>query len=278
MMDAKIGSDASSHETQEGAAKKQAPQERDANSDDDSDDAPDPNENQGDSTEQNRLRREKRLAMNRESARARRKRKKILIETLEHQVAELTKSNKKYRIQVSELEKELVVAKQTIQILSRPGNPVAQQPSFSFNQGQQTSHILSSRRAEMEQNDVARRLLQTRNPSVAGQNIAVAGSNVPVTTTADQLLRLERLGVQNISQSVVSRQAPVSAAGTGIESLARPLGDVGTIFGIRGTQNMVRPECSYLNDHCLTTRYTHFCLSSSQESAGATADRISICR
>lgn len=44
-----------------------------------------------------RLRREKRLAMNRESARARRKRKKILIESLEQQVADLTRSNQKFK-------------------------------------------------------------------------------------------------------------------------------------------------------------------------------------
>lgn len=44
-----------------------------------------------------RLRREKRLAMNRESARARRKRKKMLIETLEQQVGDLTRSNEKFK-------------------------------------------------------------------------------------------------------------------------------------------------------------------------------------
>lgn len=44
-----------------------------------------------------RLKREKRLEMNRKSARERRKRKKMLIETLEQQVSELTKSNEKFR-------------------------------------------------------------------------------------------------------------------------------------------------------------------------------------
>jgi hypothetical protein len=44
-----------------------------------------------------RLRREKRLAMNRESARARRKRKKSHIETLEQQNTGLTRSNDKFR-------------------------------------------------------------------------------------------------------------------------------------------------------------------------------------
>ena len=44
-----------------------------------------------------RLKREKRLEMNRRSARERRKRKKMLIETLEQQVAELTRSNEKFK-------------------------------------------------------------------------------------------------------------------------------------------------------------------------------------
>ena len=45
-----------------------------------------------------RLRKEKRLAMNRVSARNRRKRKKVLVETLEIQVASLKTSNQHYQI------------------------------------------------------------------------------------------------------------------------------------------------------------------------------------
>jgi hypothetical protein len=51
----------------------------------------------------NRLRREKRLAMNRESARARRKRKKMLITTLEEKVAVLTRSNEKFKTENEQL-------------------------------------------------------------------------------------------------------------------------------------------------------------------------------
>ena len=50
-----------------------------------------------------KLRREKRLAMNRESARARRKRKKIHIETLEQQVSDLTRSNEKFKRENAQL-------------------------------------------------------------------------------------------------------------------------------------------------------------------------------
>lgn len=70
-------------------------------------------------------RRAKRLAMNRESARNRRKRKKVLVQTLEVQVAELNKSNQQYQlsndaltIRVRTLENELAIAHNTIRQLS----------------------------------------------------------------------------------------------------------------------------------------------------------------
>ena len=50
-----------------------------------------------------KLRREKRLAMNRESARNRRKQKQFLIKSLEEQVAELRKSNQQYQITIESL-------------------------------------------------------------------------------------------------------------------------------------------------------------------------------
>jgi len=77
-----------------------------------------------------RLRREKRLAMNRESARARRKRKKVLIETLEEHVAELTKRNQRFQAatenltaKVNKLESDLAIARSTINILSNQSRP-----------------------------------------------------------------------------------------------------------------------------------------------------------
>jgi bZIP transcription factor len=78
-------------------------------------------------------RRAKRLAMNRESARNRRKRKKVLIQTLEVQVAEVSKSNQNYQLanetlsaRVRTLENELMMARNTINQLSSAaglGNP-----------------------------------------------------------------------------------------------------------------------------------------------------------
>jgi hypothetical protein len=77
-----------------------------------------------------RLRRQKRLAMNRESARARRKRKKCLIESLEEHVAELTQKNRRYQIatenltaKVNKLESDLGVARSTISYLTNQNQP-----------------------------------------------------------------------------------------------------------------------------------------------------------
>jgi hypothetical protein len=77
-----------------------------------------------------RLRRQKRLAMNRESARARRKRKKCLIESLEEHVAELTQKNRRYQIatetlttKVNKLESDLGLARSTITYLSSQSQP-----------------------------------------------------------------------------------------------------------------------------------------------------------
>jgi hypothetical protein len=67
------------------------------------------------------IRREKRLAMNRESARNRRKRKKMLIQTLEDQVSNLRKLNQQHQLTIDSLslrartlENELTVARITI--------------------------------------------------------------------------------------------------------------------------------------------------------------------
>lgn len=70
------------------------------------------------------LRKEKRLAMNRESARQRRKRKKILIQSLEGQVSELTTqaeefkaSNDRLMARLRSVESELQIANSTISYL-----------------------------------------------------------------------------------------------------------------------------------------------------------------
>jgi bZIP transcription factor len=74
------------------------------------------------------IRREKRLAMNRESARNRRQRKKQLIQTLDEQVVELRKSNQQLQatndsllVRIRVLESELAAARTTIQQLTNTG-------------------------------------------------------------------------------------------------------------------------------------------------------------
>jgi hypothetical protein len=113
--------------------------------------------------ELSRLRREKRLAMNRESARARRKRKKVLLETLEQQVSDLTKQNQRYRItnetltlQVAQLENDLALAKSTIAVLSNQSSNLgmrsgslqqAMGASQGYGLGSGVTHGLGSGRA-----------------------------------------------------------------------------------------------------------------------------------
>lgn len=80
---------------------------------------------EGKGDELSRLRREKRLAMNRESARERRKRKKVLLETLEERVEQLAEQNRRYQLvnenltaKVKRLEADLGFARSTITMLS----------------------------------------------------------------------------------------------------------------------------------------------------------------
>ncbi|GKY95888.1 hypothetical protein MPSEU_000549400 [Mayamaea pseudoterrestris] len=95
----------------------------------------------------------KRLHMNRESARARRKRKKVLMESLEQQVSDLMKRNQVYRLvneslttQVQQLESDLAVANATIVMLRTNNSNAAaangsNNGSLSSSQQQQQSHL-----------------------------------------------------------------------------------------------------------------------------------------
>ena len=86
-----------------------------------------------------RLKREKRLAMNRECARARRRRKKLRMELLETRVQDLTtrnsqvqEANDALRTRVAQLEGELNMAKSTIAMLGSGGGGVGSDASQSF--------------------------------------------------------------------------------------------------------------------------------------------------
>eukprot|EP00522_Entomoneis_paludosa_P005894 CAMPEP_0172457066 /NCGR_PEP_ID=MMETSP1065-20121228/19765_1 /TAXON_ID=265537 /ORGANISM="Amphiprora paludosa, Strain CCMP125" /LENGTH=308 /DNA_ID=CAMNT_0013210547 /DNA_START=202 /DNA_END=1128 /DNA_ORIENTATION=- len=158
----------------------------------------DQKESPNDTDETIRLRREKRLAMNRESARARRKRKKILIETLEDQVSELTKSNNKYRMRVTDLEKELGVAKQTIALLSRPQDPVS-------GLGALRSNSVMDQSQGGNANDSLQRIFQGQTSSaVLGQ----LGSSPAQGHTSEALLR----------QAIQAQGQPFAAGGNVLAS------------------------------------------------------------
>lgn len=139
-----------------------------------------------------RLRREKRLAMNRESARARRKRKKVLLQTMEQQVAEMTKRNQQFQLtnesltaRVNELETELGIARSTINILSKqiPGQGVA-----------------LNNMAGITSQESLRRLLQAQQGSAFAQQ-GLAASNAPGLRLEDALLRRHALDMQALSQA-----------------------------------------------------------------------------
>lgn len=161
-----------------------------------------------------RLRREKRLAMNRESARARRKRKKVLLETLEQQVADLAKRNQRFQLanetlsaKVHQLESELSVARSTITLLSQQSNPTPQLGNFNF-----------SRDAGGPQ-DAIRRFL-------ASQSLPLAEHGGPSRGLQSQMLSEEALLRQ---QSMLEYQALAARAGRdpGMAGLLDRLGPLG---------------------------------------------------
>lgn len=122
-----------------------------------------------------RLRREKRLAMNRASARARRNRKKALMETLEGQVTELAKRNQNLQMlndslnnKVQTLETELAMARATIAALQTQSQQ-QRQPQQVNNQS--ISLHAAAQHHELSSEDAFRRMLQERTmPLIPGSS------------------------------------------------------------------------------------------------------------
>jgi hypothetical protein len=142
-----------------------------------------------------RVRREKRLAMNRESARTRRKRKKILLESLEQQVADLNKRNQSYRIanenlktKVTQLETDLGMARSTIAVLTQqprtgaaelaPGRPLPQEEVLGAN--------------ELNRQDHLRRLLQARSQLNSQRGPIPAATQLDLQSFEQASLQRER--------------------------------------------------------------------------------------
>uniref|UniRef100_A0A7S3P978 BZIP domain-containing protein n=1 Tax=Amphora coffeiformis TaxID=265554 RepID=A0A7S3P978_9STRA len=169
-----------------------------------------------------KLRREKRLAMNRESARARRKRKKMLIETLEQQVSELTRSNEKFKIENSQLvgrvenlserlakqDKELVLLRSIVGKTQGPHFAASQsQAHESMASGTVSAGMHGSVGMSMPPNfaldasdptsDVSlRRLLHSQNLSSLGAGASGFQFGVPPNRGIDQQI-LSRIGTDH---------------------------------------------------------------------------------
>ena len=145
-----------------------------------------------DNDDRGQSRRAKRLLLNRESARARRKRKKALLQTLEQQVATLSKQNQVYRVvnesltgQVQRLESDLAVANSTIVLLRSGGGS-----------GTTASHILGSGGIN-SQSDAMQRFLASQPRGLFGTHMAAAGSDLGLLSGgADLLLQRQQLQAQ----------------------------------------------------------------------------------
>ena len=112
-----------------------------------------------------RLKREKRLAMNRECARARRRRKKLRMELLDNRVQELTQKNNRIqeenltlRARVMQLEAELGAAKSNmgLDVSSRMGGPGGMVSSAGYSPGF-SSDLMSSQALIAEKLHLQRR-------------------------------------------------------------------------------------------------------------------------
>ena len=159
-----------------------------------------------------KLRREKRLAMNRASARARRKRKKVLLDSLANQVTELTKrnqaiqlANETLRSKVDQLESALAQSQATIaSLLSDPRQAALSQPIVRPDLGVAAS----------AHQDALRALLQvppaSLNPAAAGMLAGTA--SIPGATAAGGASLSERLAQHKLLNAQLLAQGGAGAA------------------------------------------------------------------
>lgn len=209
-----------------------------------------------------RLRREKRLAMNRESARARRKRKKMLIDTLEQQVSELTRSNEKFKrengqlvVRVESLSETLAKQEEELVLLrslaSKGANPqLGQQLASPMAASMASAGMVGSvpnlqqqglggfeTAAEMAADLSLRRLLHTQGLSQAsmamGNQTGVSYGVPPNRAITNQEI-LGRIGRDTSSHALYGQMLP---------SRPRPVHPTGIGAALPG-QNTVSPRNS----------------------------------
>ena len=162
-------------------------------------------------TDLSKLRREKRLAMNRASARARRKRKKVLLDSLANQVTELTKrnqavqlANETLRAKVDQLESALSQAQATIaSLLSDP-----RQAALTQSLGRHDLGI-----AATAQQETLRALLQAPSASLNPAASMLAGNASIGAAAAGSVSLSDLLAQHKLLNAHLLAQGGAGAAG-----------------------------------------------------------------
>jgi hypothetical protein len=170
----------------------------------------------GESThkEHGQNRRLKRLYMNRESARARRKRKKEMLATMEEQVADLTKQNQVYRLvneslttQVQQLESDLALANANIVLLRSGGsNGGSAMGSHAYRADGLGSPNDSMHRLLASP---SRHMFHSRSASATSQDFGLfhgVGHDVLLQRQRERELQLAQLNADSVLASLLQQQ------------------------------------------------------------------------
>lgn len=170
-----------------------------------------------------RLRKEKRLAMNRESARNRRKRKKVLIQSLESQVSEVSKSkeelkseNEKLSNRLQAVETELQIANATTASLITQRNHSQRDSLLSepFQIGRLAHNSEPSPRSFLRgghllPDESTNQILQSQLASILQQERDQQNSTSPMLTRDDllrQILDAQSSRISNVAGVASSRE------------------------------------------------------------------------
>jgi hypothetical protein len=201
-----------------------------------------------------RLRKEKRLAMNRESARVRRRRKKILIQSLEGQVAELTSkaqelqsTNARLLTRLQVVESELSMANSTItQLLALQQKleegvsrtiPLSGQGS-NFGRQSSISGLLSSTNARFDDElNILLRAQASRqppNPDAVTRSLLYSDTSLGRALAAGSDLGVGRIAQQTPFGREPSLAAAVAAAAGSSNVAELTFGDVRSRLQSRG--------------------------------------------
>lgn len=174
---------------------------------------------EGDSKEPDKyakIRREKRLAMNRESARNRRKQKQFLIKSLEDQVESLRKLNQQHQINIESmtsknrtLENELTAARITIAQLSDPGSSTATGIAVPLQHQSFGNSLFSSQLQNMSSPSFPSSL-EPQSTYLQQQQLLQQQLHQQQQQQHEMQISTSGRGIQQLFDSVFSSQAPTS--------------------------------------------------------------------